>query len=391
MSHLRRLLASGSTVVLLAAVTACAGSGAGGPGPAAPPPPAATASGAPAFPAVVPHRYGTTEVKAAPRRVAVVGLVEQDALLAMGVVPVATTEWFGGRPGAIFDWAKDALGAAPTPTVLTANDGIDFEAVAAQRPDLILGIASGMTKQDYDRLSRLAPTIAQIGPVDYELNWRDLTRRVGQAIGKPAEADRIVADIDARFASLRTQYPLFAGKEAVLATPYQGYGVYSSQDPRSQVIGDLGLQFPEGLQEIVGTSFFGNLSRERIDLLDADVLVWFVEQDAQRRDIENDRLYTNLPVAQEGRAIFLDDDDELYRAFQFASVLSIPLLLDRLPGLLAAAVDGDPTTAAAVTGAPLAADPPRGGEQDQQSLAPVPRSSNVRMRKINNSPHRGSV
>lgn len=28
----------------------------------------------------------------------VVGLREQDALLALGVVPVATTEWFGEHP-----------------------------------------------------------------------------------------------------------------------------------------------------------------------------------------------------------------------------------------------------------------------------------------------------
>ena len=37
--------------------------------------------------------------RAAPKRVVVAGLREQDSLLALGVVPVATTEWFGTTPG----------------------------------------------------------------------------------------------------------------------------------------------------------------------------------------------------------------------------------------------------------------------------------------------------
>ena len=40
--------------------------------------------------------------RAAPERVVVAGLREQDALLALGIVPVATTEWFGTRPGEVF-------------------------------------------------------------------------------------------------------------------------------------------------------------------------------------------------------------------------------------------------------------------------------------------------
>ena len=52
-----------------------------------------------------------------------VGLREQDALLALGVVPVATTEWYGKHPGAIFPWAKDELGDAKSPTVLSNTDG----------------------------------------------------------------------------------------------------------------------------------------------------------------------------------------------------------------------------------------------------------------------------
>ena len=47
-----------------------------------------------AFPVSIAHKYGTTKIDTAPKRVVVVGLREQDALLALGVVPVATTEWY---------------------------------------------------------------------------------------------------------------------------------------------------------------------------------------------------------------------------------------------------------------------------------------------------------
>src|SRR4051812_30115549 len=83
-----------------------------------------------AFPATIRHRYGTTTITHAPKRVVVVGLREQDALLALGVVPVATTEWYGDHPGAIFPWAKKALGNAPLPKKLDFTDGVEFEKVA---------------------------------------------------------------------------------------------------------------------------------------------------------------------------------------------------------------------------------------------------------------------
>lgn len=42
-----------------------------------------------------------------------VGLTGQDAVLALGAVPVGTTGWLGGYPGAIGPWAKDkAAGVA---------------------------------------------------------------------------------------------------------------------------------------------------------------------------------------------------------------------------------------------------------------------------------------
>src|SRR4051812_7618079 len=146
-----------------------------------------------AFPVTIEHKYGATTIKSEPRRVVVVGLREQDALLALGVVPVATTEWYGKHPGAIFPWAKAALGTAKVPTVLSSTDGIEIEKVAAQRPDLILGIYSGMTKKEYDALSRIAPVVAQpTGEVDYGSSWQEEQLLAGRAVGQLKRAEALV-------------------------------------------------------------------------------------------------------------------------------------------------------------------------------------------------------
>src|SRR3954469_9058016 len=135
---------------------------------------AAAETEAKAFPVTIAHKFGETTITKAPKRIVVVGLREQDSLLALGIVPVATTEWYGKHPGAIFPWAEKALGDAPKPEVLSFTDGIQVERVAAQRPDLILAVYSGLDKKDYDTLSKIAPTVAQPpGQVDWGSSWQD--------------------------------------------------------------------------------------------------------------------------------------------------------------------------------------------------------------------------
>lgn len=161
-------------------------------------------------------------------------------------------------------------------------------------------------------------------------------------MGKKAEAEKLVADVDARFAKAKAEHPEFAGKTAAMATPYEGIFVYGSQDPRSRLLTDLGFTLPKDLDTVVGDKFGGNLSRERIDLLDTDALVWFSEPGKKYED----KLYASLDVHKQGRDIFIDADDKdpFYGATSFVSVLSLPVMLDPLVAKLAAAVDGNPAT-----------------------------------------------
>src|ERR671915_770787 len=297
-----------------------------------------------ALPVTIEHKFGETTIEEAPERVVVAGLREQDSLLALGIVPVGTTEWYGEHPGAIFPWAEEALGDAPRPKVLPFDDGIQFEQIAALRPDLILAIYSGLTEKDYDTLSKIAPTVAQPpGQVDWGSSWQDELLMTGKAVGKPKEAERLRDEAEQPLADAAAAHPEFKGQTAAVATAYQGVYVYGPQDARSRLLVDLGFTFPEELEDVGGEEFGGQLSGERIDLLDVGALLWFADPGPAEK-IRGNRTYSRLAVSTEGRDVFLPEKGTLYEATSFISVLSIPLLVDELAPKLAAAADGDPAT-----------------------------------------------
>jgi iron complex transport system substrate-binding protein len=308
-------------------------------------------SAADAFPITIEHKYGSTEIAEVPERIVVVGLLEQDALLALGVAPVATTEWFGGFDGALWPWAQDAAAEigvdAADITVLDAADGVAVEAVAAAEPDLILGLYSGLTDVEYELLSGIAPTVAQ--PAEYNdwgIPWQELTLTVGRIVGRSADAEALVADVEAGFAAAREAHPEFAGASGAVATPYEGIFVYGPQDVRGRFLADLGIELPEELATQLGEEFGGQLSLERVDLLDLDVVIWLDVPPASP-DLD-EGAYGALAVHQEGREVFLDSEaeDALGGAMSFVTVLSLPYLLDGVVPAMALAIDGDPATTA---------------------------------------------
>jgi iron complex transport system substrate-binding protein len=78
------------------------------------------------FPVTVEHRFGSTTVPTAAERIAVVGLTEQDAVLALGQVPIATTEWYGDQPSAVCPgrrtaWAARSRRSSTPPTASSSS------------------------------------------------------------------------------------------------------------------------------------------------------------------------------------------------------------------------------------------------------------------------------
>ncbi|WP_151475975.1 iron-siderophore ABC transporter substrate-binding protein [Streptomyces albicerus] len=300
-----------------------------------------------AFPVTIAHKYGNTTVKSEPKRIVTVGLTDQDAVLALGKVPVGTTEWLGGYQGAIGPWAADKLGSAKAPTVLKdTGTGPQTEKIAALRPDLILAVYGGLTKDQYTTLSKFAPVVAQPKEYnDFGVPWQRQTEIIGTALGQETEAKDLVKGVEADFATAAEDNPKFAGADAVMATPYEGIFVFGSQDPRSRVLTDLGFELPTDLDKVIGDEFGANISKERTDLLNTDAIVWIVSDPAKdEAKLHKNALYNDLDVAKQAREVFVKESSDYGNSVSFVSVLSLPYMLDRLVPQLAAAVDGDTAT-----------------------------------------------
>jgi iron complex transport system substrate-binding protein len=334
MPDLTRLAATLAALMLTVTLAACGGDEAAGGAPA-------TASQADAFPVTVEHKYGSTEVASEPERVVTVGYTDQDAVLALGVVPVGVGDFLGGYKWRERPWARDAIAAAE-PDVVSGQQ-INFEAVAAQRPDLIIAINAGLKQGDYDRLSKIAPTVAQSGDyIDFGMPWEEQTMLVGRALGREEQARKVVAGVHAKFERVRAEHPEFEGKTAILAYGGpDGYGAYATQDTRSRFFSDLGFKTPTEIDELAGDSFFTGFSQEHFRLMDQDLVVMY----GSREDILDNPVFKRLDAVKQDRVIYLDLTDQFAGALGFASALSLSYLLDEATGPIAAAVDGDPDTA----------------------------------------------
>lgn len=306
------------------------------------PEPAAAADDEPVasgFPVTVEHRFGETTIEEAPRRVVTVGFTDHDPVLALGVVPVGLTDWYGDQPDGVWPWAHDALGDA-TPTRLAGE--LNVEAVAALDPDLIIGIYLAMDDATYELLSEVAPTIAAPeGFVDFGTPWQETTRQIGKALGRVARAEELIDGVGDAVAEARAEHPEFEGLELVYAGAYGEGQVYveASRSARLELLTGLGFDVPDDIDALVPADrFTADVSGEQLELLDRDVLLWELgAAEGMREVVESNPLYRNLAVAREGRAVFVDDLI-LAGALAHASVSSLPYVLDELVPLLASAV-----------------------------------------------------
>jgi iron complex transport system substrate-binding protein len=290
------------------------------------------------FPVTIEHKFGETTITEAPQRIVAIGYIEQDFLLALGITPVAVRYWYGDEADTVRSWAVDQV-EGEAPVVLNMPFGqLNFEAILNLQPDLISAVTSGISQEEYDLLSQIAPTVAQSPDyIDFGMPWQETTQMIGGSLGMAAEAQTIVEETEALFADALACNPQFADKTVAVAYfSNDSYGIYTPQDIRARFFTDLGFVVPDELLEVAGDSFFANISTEQVDLLDQDVIVivnlQFIE--GGRETLEAQPLFSQLDAVQEGRVVYFDEDAE--NALGFSSPLSLPLALEvALPQLQA--------------------------------------------------------
>ncbi len=295
---MRRLLAAMRTAVMCLAFFATA----------------AVAEEPTTYPITIKHALGTTVIKKKPERIATVSWANHEVPLALGVVPVGFARAnFGDDDGdGLLPWVAarlKELGAA-TPALFNEGDGIDFEAVAATRPDIILASYSGLTQKDYATLSQIAPVVAY-PEAPWSTAWREMISLSSAAMGMAAEGKALIARIEGEIAATVAQYPGLAGRSAMFVTHLSARDLstvnfYTSNDTRVKFFADLGLKSPKSVVEASQPGkYSGSISAERIDTFD-DVDIVVTYGNAQLLEaLAKNPLTAKMPAVARGSLVLL--------------------------------------------------------------------------------------
>ncbi|MEV7428584.1 MULTISPECIES: iron-siderophore ABC transporter substrate-binding protein [unclassified Nocardioides] len=256
-------------------------------------------------PVTIDHAFGSTEIDEEPERVATWGWGSGDAALALGVVPVAMPEYsYGADEAGRMPWQTEALEelGGEEPALLSETAEPPFEEIAEAAPDLILANYSGITEADYEKLSKIAPTVAYPDQ-PWATPWREVITTVGEALGKADEAEQVLADIDAEVAAAAEEHPEFEGKTiAAVAVDPSAFYVYRGADPRVEFLEDLGFTLAPSVDELdtEETTFYYTVSTEEVDKLGSDVLVSYSPTEEAAAEVDKSAAAKAMQQFQDG-------------------------------------------------------------------------------------------
>lgn len=300
-------------------------------------------------PVTIEHALGTTKIAEKPERVATVNWANHEVPLALGVVPVGMARAdFGDDDGnGVLPWVEDRLEEldAETPTLFDETDGVDFEAVADTEPDVILAGYSGLSQEDYDTLSEIAPVVAYPDTA-WGTPWREMIEINSEAIGMKAEGEQLVEDLESEIDSAVDEHPAIKDKSTMFLThvdpsDLSEVNFYTTHDTRPMFFEDLGMKAPASIEKASDDTdqFSSSVSAEQADVFDdVDIIVTYGGDDLVD-SLEGDELLSQIPAVENGAVVNLPGDDPLGTAAN-PTPLSISWVLDDYVSLLADAADG---------------------------------------------------
>jgi len=298
-------------------------------------------------PITIEHALGTTTITEKPERVATVNWANHEVPLALGIVPVGMAAAnFGDDDGdGLLPWVSERLDelGGEAPVLFDETDGVDFESVANTDPDVILASYSGLTQEDYDTLSEIAPVVAY-PETAWGTPWQQMIELNSKGMGMEAEGQELIADLEAEVAAAGSKYPQLQDKSIMFLTHVDAADLsevsfYTTHDTRALFFEDLGLQTPGSIAAASAETekFSATRSAEQIDgLSDVDIIVTYGD-DALIATLKADPLLSQMPAVANGAIVALPSTPLGTAANP--TPLSISWVLDDYVGLLAEAAD----------------------------------------------------
>ena len=271
------------------------------------------------FPRTVTHARGATTIPAAPARVAVLDSGELDSVLALGITPVAIAVPNRTVPS----YLADKVQGVP---IVGDVGTINLEAVAAAKPDLILG-SKLRVDQLYDKLAAIAPTVLSIRP---GFPWKEDFLLVGAALGKETAAVDVLNAYQRRVEEVKASITGTPPTISLVRFQPGRIRLYGNLSMLGVVLADVGLRRPPA-QDFPELAI--EVSEERIDTADGDWIFYSsygppanTAQDA----VVNGGLWAQLGAVKAGHVRQVDD--EVW--FLGLGPTGVMKVLDDLPRLL---------------------------------------------------------
>ncbi|WP_125777071.1 iron-siderophore ABC transporter substrate-binding protein [Antribacter gilvus] len=261
------------------------------------------------FPVTIEHAFGETVVEAEPERVATWGWGSTEAAVAVGVFPVAVAEqvWTVGE-GNLLPWVEAAYDEAGVehPVVLTDDgESVPYEEFVEAAPDLIVAPYSGITEEQYDLLSEIAPVVVY-PEAAWTTPWDETISITAESLGRTAAGEQVLADVDEFTDGIAEEHPEFEGKTiaAIVDSPSEGLVyVYTSADPRAGFLEALGFTTAPSVDELDTSDggFFYTLSYEELDKLESDVVVAYTYTEEEAAALPTRKELQAVPAFAAGK------------------------------------------------------------------------------------------
>jgi iron complex transport system substrate-binding protein len=250
----------------------------------------------------VEHAMGTTEVPDDPERVVVLDSSFLDAALALDIEPVGATEAEAGA--GMPEYLADEV---PDIEVVGLTNEPNLEAVAALRPDLILG-AKVRHEELYEELAGIAPTVFTESS---GTNWKDGLAVTADALGRSEEADAFLADYESRAAGLGEKIGANGTHLSMVRflLPDE-IRIYGPETFSGTVLTDIGFDLGDHDWDEYSMAY---VSAEQIGQADADVIFTtsYGGRDSdtfQTAFASIEPLWNAVPAVAEGNQHWVDDD-----------------------------------------------------------------------------------
>ncbi|MEP3349150.1 MAG: iron-siderophore ABC transporter substrate-binding protein [Marinomonas sp.] len=249
-------------------------------------------------------KFGDVVVKDEPKRIVTVYEGGLDSAFALGFKPVGAIATRGGDGVASYiqEIAKDV------PLVGSMRE-LNIEAVVAQRPDVILA-PYYLPKEQYDLLSRIAPTLVPLETSIEPDTWIKEFRFYAKALNREQVAEDILTKINDRIASMKqtveAKIPADQRGASLLRWMPQGAVILTPKFFSNAILAQTGFDVTDAGLVKAGRPHSSPLSLENLPSIDNE-WIFMATLDADAREAlaaaEKSPAFARLEVAKKGHVI----------------------------------------------------------------------------------------